>query len=261
MVAISSFPNTSPHRARALRSGSQRYMKAAGYGGSGRPAASRGALTLIAMHAANPDPGFWRALAAAGSGQALVLAGLHAANPDPGFWRMLGSFRDACRSCSAQQIATNIRLAARAEAIRRERIRLSIISANANADRYPPNCPCFQLPIPLWEWVHRGSSGIINDADVGGGVRTDGHRIRVVIRDVTLLPGTFSVTVGNDTQSVASLGAGSHTLEFGGCFGCTVEDVGISWSTPISPGWSAPYVLPTYGVEYYRYEQTGWRWP
>lgn len=94
LVAISSFPNTSPHRAAALATNNQRYLNAVGY--NGHPVASRATLqaihdraVLTAMHRANPDPGFWRALARAGSGQGLILGGLRAANPDPGFWRAL----------------------------------------------------------------------------------------------------------------------------------------------------------------------------
>jgi RHS repeat-associated protein len=94
LVAISSFPNTSPHRRWALATNNQRYLNAVGY--NGHPMANRATLralhnraVLTSMRRANPDPGFWRALARAGSGQGLVLGGLRAANPDPGFWRAL----------------------------------------------------------------------------------------------------------------------------------------------------------------------------
>jgi RHS repeat-associated protein len=47
--------------------------------------------TLTAMLRANPDVGFWRALASAGSGQNLSIAALHSVNPDPAHWGALAA--------------------------------------------------------------------------------------------------------------------------------------------------------------------------
>ena len=69
----------------------------------------RSSATLTALYRGNPDPSFWRALAAAGSGEALVLRGLHAINPDPGFWTMLGRFQDSCGAdCTPAEVAALI---------------------------------------------------------------------------------------------------------------------------------------------------------
>jgi hypothetical protein len=63
------------------------------------------------MKLTNPDPGFWHALAAAGSGQRLqeiaghlTLTNMRAANPDPGFWQALAAAGSAAR---LQQIASD----------------------------------------------------------------------------------------------------------------------------------------------------------
>jgi hypothetical protein len=100
----------------------------------------------------------------------------------------------------------------------------------------------------------------VNDVDAWGSVRTDGHLIRITIHDATLLPGIYTVTVGDVTRSWASVGWDSGTLEFEGCFGCVNEDIGIAWQTFISPTWEGPFILPTYSVDLSRYELS-WRWP
>lgn len=64
------------------------------------------AASLQAMARANPDPGFWQALAAAGSGEGLILAGLHAANSDPNFWKAVaaaGSYQAFVNNANARR--------------------------------------------------------------------------------------------------------------------------------------------------------------
>jgi hypothetical protein len=184
------------------------------------------------------------------------------ANPDPGFWRFIGAVRDACHGCDVGRVAAMARNEAALQRSRtaadRQRLAAHIREADSHAVEFPFHCCA--LPEPYRRWVPRGTTGIVNDVDVGGSIRTDGQLIRVTIHDATHLPGTYTVTVGDVTKSWGSLGWGSRTLEFEGCFGCVDEDFGIAWETFVSPTWAAPFILPTYSADVSRYELS-WRWP
>ena len=73
--------------------------------------------------------------------------------------------------------------------------------------------------------------------------------------------GTWSLDLNGLTDNWASTGLGTHRFEFGGCFGCVTETLGVSRSFPWSGPWSTPPIMPTATLSLERYEQVGWRWP